>query len=108
MKYEYNKGILFVRLKGDLDRSISKEINTKLIPTILSQKIKYVVFNLYEVNSINDFGTDALLNAKCAVKSVGGKVCICDISDKIKYNVKKLHFNSYKDELSVVNLIEVN
>jgi hypothetical protein len=45
MNIEYNKGVLFVRLTGKLDRSSSYKINKYLIPVILKQKIKYLVYN---------------------------------------------------------------
>ena len=42
---EYDKGILYVRLKGVLDRKASYKINNYVVPVILKHKIKYLVFN---------------------------------------------------------------
>ncbi len=43
---EYEKGILYVRLKGVLERKYSYKINNYIVPVVLKHKIKYLVFNL--------------------------------------------------------------
>ena len=93
MNLEYNKGILFIRLPESINREVSFEINNSLVPKILSQKIKYIVFNLYKSKYIDFFGLDALLNVKCAVKANKGKVCLCEVSNSIKKDIKKIKIN---------------
>lgn len=102
---EYNKGILFIRLKGDVSHYIAHQINSKLIPKILEQRIKYIVFNLYEITNIDMFGIDALLNVKCAVKTNKGKICLCEVSKNIEYKIKKLRINKASDELKAFDLM---
>ena len=65
---EYEKGILYVRLKGVLDRKVCYKINNYVVPVVLKHKIKYLVFNLYDLENIDESGMDALLNAKCAIR----------------------------------------
>ena len=105
MNLEYSKGVLFVRLKGYVNHNISCKINTILVPKILEQRIKYLVFNLYEVDDIDHFGLDALLNVKCAIKTNKGKICLCEISDYISRKIKFLKINCVMDELNAINVI---
>ena len=105
MNLEYNKGILFVRLSGKLNHELSKKINMYLIPKILEQKIKYLVFNMYDVNYIDNFGLDALLNAKCAIKCNKGKICLCEINDKVKSMIKGFKLNSVNNEVIALKKI---
>ena len=107
MDLEYNKGILFVRLKGNLNRRNSYKLNNYLVPVLLKHKIKYLVYNLYELNSVDEFGVDAMLNTKCAIKSNKGKICLCEVSKEIMKIVKRLHIKSVSDERKVFELIKV-
>ena len=59
MNLEYNKGILFARLKGNLTKKKTYELNNYLIPVLLKHKIKYLVYNLYELNKIDESGINA-------------------------------------------------
>lgn len=107
MKLEYNKGILFVRLKGHISHSVSHNINMYLVPKILEQKIKYLVFNMYDVSDIDSFGIDALLNTKCAIKTNKGKICLCELSDNLKKKINTLKLKKVNNEISAINEIGV-
>ena len=107
MDLEYNKGILFVRLKGNLNRRSSYKLNNYLLPVLLKHKIKYLVYNLYELNTVDEAGIDAILNTKCAIKSNKGKICLCEVSKEIKKLVKRLRIKSVEDERKVFELIKV-
>lgn len=105
MKLEYQKGILFIRFDKNIDHCISYKINNYLIPKILSEKIKYIVFNLYEVEEIDEFGLDALLNTKCAIKTNKGKICLCEISKELNKKIKKIKIKKVNNELNAFDLI---
>jgi anti-anti-sigma factor len=105
MKLEYNKGVLFIRFIHNIDHSISYKINNYLVPKILTEKIKYIVFNLYEVNDIDEFGLDALLNTKCAIKTNKGKICLCEVSDNLNKKIKKIKMKKVNNEIKALDLI---
>ena len=107
MDLEYNKGILFVRLKGNLNRRSSYKLNNYLLPVLLKHKVKYLVYNLYELNNVDEAGIDAILNTKCAIKSNKGKICLCEVSSEIKKAVKRLRIKAVEDERKVFELIKV-
>lgn len=107
MNIEYNKGVLFVRFKEKLSHNISYKINSFLVPKILDQKIKYIVFNFYDVNYIDNFVIDALLNVKCAIKVNKGKMCLCEVSKDIEKKISKTKMKKVQTELNALNLIGV-
>ncbi len=104
---EYNKGILFARLSGKLTRKSTYKLNNYLVPVILKHKIKYLVYNMFLLDSIDNAGVEAILNTKCAIRSNKGRIYLCEVSQNINKEVKKLHIKETDNELSALNLIEV-
>ncbi|MBQ4583664.1 MAG: STAS domain-containing protein [Bacilli bacterium] len=107
MDLEYNKGILFVRLKGKLNRKSSYKLNNYLVPVLLKHKIRYLVYNLYELSDIDEAGVDAMLNTKCAIKANKGKICLCEVSESLEQMLKRLKIKFVSNERKVFDLIRV-
>lgn len=107
MDLEYNQGILFVRLKGILNKKTSYKINLYLNPVLDKHKIKYVVYNLYSLKDIDEYGIDAILNSKYQIKNNQGKIVLCEVDKVLKPKIKRLKIPKVDNELSVFNLIEV-
>lgn len=104
---EFNKGILFVRPSGKLNHNTSYKMNNYLVPLILKHKIKYLVYNLYELIDIDEAGMKAILNTKKAIKNNGGIVCVCEVKDSLLKKINKLHIQRLDNELSAIRKIEV-
>ena len=104
---EYENGVLSVRLNGVLDRKVCYKINNYVVPIILKHKIKYTIFNLFDLSDIDESGLDALLNTKCAVKANKGKICLCEVSDEVKLKLKKLRFKIASNEFAANRLINI-
>ena len=104
---EYEKGILYVRLKGILDRKVCYKINNYVVPIILKHKVKYLVFNLYDLEGIDEAGLDSLLNAKCAIRTNKGKICLCEVSDYLRLKMKRLRMKVASNELAAYHLIHI-
>lgn len=107
MDMQYIRGILFVRLGGVLERKTTYKINNYLVPVLLKHKIRYLVYNLYELKSIDESGVDAILNTKCAIKANNGKICLCEVSNNLKDVLKRLKIKKVQDERSVFDLIKI-
>lgn len=107
MDLEYSKGILFVRLEGQLNRNTSYKINNYLIPVILKHKIRYLVYNLYNLQDIDETGIDAFLNTKEAIKNNKGIICLCEVSNKLNKKISKLKIIKTESELTAFDIIEV-
>ena len=63
---EFRKGILFVRLKGVLDRYTLQNFKNEVSDLIKTKGIKYLVMNLNHLDYIDDVGMKQLL------KTIGG------------------------------------
>lgn len=107
MDLEYNQGILFVRLKGELNKKSCFKVNNYLIPVLVKHKVKYLVYNLYLLDGIDEVGIDALLNTKCAIKQNKGTIVMCEVNRKFKEQLKRLNIKKIENERIALNLIEV-
>lgn len=107
MDLEYNKGILFARLSGDLSRKCSYKLNNYLVPVILKHKIKFLVYNLFDVTAIDESGLDAILNTKCAIRTNKGKIFLCEVPKEISKDIRRLHIKETSNELTALDLIQV-
>ncbi len=104
---EYEKGILFVRLNGELTRQYCYKINNYIVPVVLKHKIKYLVFNLFDLSNIDEAGFDALLNTKCAIRTNKGKICLCEVKDELRKKMKGLKISIASNELAANKLIQI-
>ncbi len=104
---EYNNGVLFMRLKGNLERKNTYKLNNYLIPVLLKHKIKYLVCNLYDLERVDEPGINALLNTKWALKVNKGKFYLCDVPKKMDLLVKRLRTKPLCNELSALKKIQV-
>ncbi|MBE6155137.1 MAG: STAS domain-containing protein [Firmicutes bacterium] len=107
MDLEYNKGILFVRLDGYLNRNTTYKINNYLVPVLIKHKIKYLVYNFYNLYDIDEDGLDAILNTKYAIKTNRGLIYLCEVNELVNKKIHKLHIRKTENELSAFHVIEV-
>lgn len=107
MDLEYNNGILFARLKGILNNKSSYKINQYLNPVLKKHKIKYLVYNLFSLESIDESGLNAIINTKITIKNNHGKIVICEVPEVISQAIKSLKLFKLKDEREVLKRIEV-
>ena len=107
MDLEYNGGILFVRLDGVLNRKSSYKINCYLNPVLKKHKIKYLVYNFFFLQDIDEAGVDSLINTKVEIKENRGKIAICEVSKEIKNKLKRLKITKIENESEAFKLIEV-
>lgn len=82
---EFRKGILFIRLKGDL--------NKNTIRGIIDNDFKYVVLNIDNMYSIDSYSIKYLNKLYKSFESARGKMIICDkfnISRKLLKGIPKI------------------
>lgn len=102
------KGVLFVRLKGNLDKENISKLNSEVIKFQKKVGIKNIVFNITELDNIDKHGEYALINSFNICMKNHGQSFIClgdnkEISNKLQEVFSKVNFVS--DELAAVNLI---
>ncbi len=107
MDLEYEKGIFFIRLIGDLTRKNSHKINNYIVPVIKKHQLKKVIINLEKVKEIDEAGITSLINTKCIVKCNKGKLYLCGLNKEFELKLKRLHLKKWTSEKEIIKLIEV-
>lgn len=99
---EYRKGILFIRLKGNLNAFTAPKFIEYAIPIIKDYGIKYVVYNLSELVCLDKCGEDALVLGGEEIKENNGKVLI--VNNSIN---STLEYDKISSELVALDLLKV-
>lgn len=107
MDMEYNHGILFIRLDGVLNRSTSYKLNNYLVPVILKHKIKYLVYNCFLLENIDEWGMEAILNTKYAVKTNKGKLYVCETAREFDKAFRKAGIKETSSELTALKILKI-
>lgn len=82
---EFSKGILFIRLKGDL--------NKNTIKGLIDRDFKYIVLNIDNMYSIDSYSINYLNKLYKVIEETRGKMIICDkfnISRKLLKDIPKI------------------
>lgn len=93
---EYKKSMMFVRLKGNLNSNTSSYFEEYTLPIINDFKVKYLVINLNNLDTVDNIGYQSIDNVSQVVKAKNGKVLIID-----RYN----HF--FNPDLLALNIIKI-
>ncbi len=99
---EYRKGILFVRLKGNLNANTAPKFEDYAIPIIKDYGIRYVVYNLSELVSLDSRGESALIKGGNEARGNDGKVLI--VNNRIN---SSLQYDNVSNELVALDLLKV-
>lgn len=80
---EYNfifkKGILFIRLRGEINKITSKIIKEEIDPLIEENGIKNVVLNVSGINSIDNYGIATIYESYQKMNSKNSNISLCSI-----------------------------
>lgn len=98
MELEYKNKVLFARLKGVLNIKYCYKINNYLNYVIKKHNIKYLVYNWEELDSIDNYGLDAISLSKYYVKKNKGFIRICNAKGSLDYLRRYLHIKSIDSE----------
>ena len=82
---EFSKGILFIRLKGDL--------NKNTIKGLIDRDFKYIVLNNNNMYTINRYSIEYINKLYKIINNTSGKMVICDkfnISRKLLKDIPKI------------------
>lgn len=108
---EYRKGILFVRLKGDLNKDTVEKMNKKVTNLVKQNGIRNIVFNFTNLKSIDIKGINTIFYNYELSKNNEGISMFCGNNDKIRERLKKSRLVNYvyetKDELSAIRILSL-
>lgn len=98
---EFKSGVLFVRLIGSLNKLTANKLVDTLIPIIVSQGIRNMVYNFNELSSIDEVGFKTLLLGYNAILNNKGSVLVVDNHFNLEY------FKEVENELSALKILKV-
>lgn len=107
INYEYIKGVLFVRVNGKLTKNNSYKLRNYLPNVIMKHGIKYMVYNFYNLEDIDETGVNTLLCGIKAIEDNKGNVYMCEVPKKLENKLNKININNSLNELSVVELFNI-
>lgn len=86
---EYRKGILFVRLDGNLVSKNIRFISNTLIPIIEKDKLENIVINMESINEIDLKGINFIFYIYELCKKNKGKLLLSNLKDGIRVKLKR-------------------
>ncbi len=108
---EFRKGILFVRLKGHLNKDTVYKLNKKVTNLVKESGIRNIVFNFTNLKSIDIKGINSIFYNYELCKNNEGMSLFCGNNDNIKSKLKKSRLINYvyeiKDELSAIRILNL-
>ena len=108
---EFRKGILFVRLKGHLNKDTVEKMNKRVTNIVKENGIRNIVFNFTNLKSIDIKGINTIFYNYELCKNNEGMSMFCGNNDKIRERLKKSRLINYvyetKDELSAIRILNL-
>ncbi|MEG1351157.1 MAG: STAS domain-containing protein [Bacilli bacterium] len=108
---EFRKGILFVRLNGILTKDTIDILNSEVLETIKNNGIKYLSYNLEELEYIDIMGIKGIIESFNLINNNNGQLILCGYKDLVKIRLEKNklfdYINHTSNELKVFELIKV-
>ena len=105
---EIRRGILFVRLIGNLNKETSKYFKNEVSNLIEEKGIKYIVINLRQLTNLDTIGADLILDEYRYIAKIDGKVVICGVDENKKIEkdfFKGIHKSD--NELQAFSIINI-
>ena len=111
VNFEFRRGILFIRLCGDLTKKTIDQFDEIVTSLIRDNGIRNVVFNVSLLNRIDLKGTSRLFyNYELCKKNRGVSLLCCIDNNNIHKKIEGTRLFKYmydlNDELSAFNFIE--
>ena len=111
IKTEFRKGILFVRLKGHLNKDTIDKLNKKVTNIVKINGIRNIVFNFSNLKSIDIKGINTIFYNYELCKNNEGVSMFCGNNDNIRNKLKKSRLINYvyetQDELSAMRILNL-
>ena len=108
---EFRKGILFVRLKGHLNKDTVNKLNKKVTNIVKENGIRNIVFNFSNLKSIDIKGINTIFYNYELCKNNQGRSMFCGNNDFIRNKLKKTRLINYiyevEDELNAIRILNL-
>ncbi len=96
---EFRKGVLFVRLEGQLTKKTILKFNNEVLSSIKKAGINNVVYNLENLYRLDLKGIHSLLYTYELNKNNNGKTLICGINSNVEKIIRQSRILNYVSEI---------
>lgn len=98
---EFRKGILFVRLNGELTKKTYAKLNEEVTSLVKENGIRNIVFNVSQLDEIDMKGISFLYYNYELVTLNNGKILVCGLnSENVKHRLRHSRILNYMYEVS--------
>ena len=108
---EFRKGILFVRLRGHLNKDTIYKLNKRVTNIVKDNGIRNIVFNFTNLKSIDMKGINTIFYNYELCRNNDGISLMCGNNDNIRKKLKKTRLVNYiyetTDELSAIKILNM-
>ncbi|MBR2564023.1 MAG: anti-sigma F factor antagonist [Paenibacillus sp.] len=80
---EHHRGILIVRLSGELDHHTADMVRMQMDEAIQRRQCEHLVLSLKDLQFMDSSGLGVILGRYKLIKNKGGKMVICDVNPSI-------------------------
>lgn len=81
---EQRRGVLIVRLSGELDHHAAEMVRMELDDVIMRGRAEHLVLSLKELQFMDSSGLGVILGRYKLIRGKGGKMAVCDASAPVK------------------------
>lgn len=96
---EYRKGIMFLRVKGNLNKKTYKELESEINNMVDGCGINNIVINLEEISKIDMKGISSLYYIYEVIKKIKGNLYLYLGNNEIKSTLKNVRIFNYMNEI---------
>ncbi|MGC5773374.1 anti-sigma F factor antagonist [Paenibacillus pabuli] len=83
VEMEHNRGILIVRLSGELDHHTADMVRMQMDEAIQRRQCEHLVLSLKDLQFMDSSGLGVILGRYKLIKNKGGKMVVCDVNPPV-------------------------
>ncbi|MGO4527577.1 MULTISPECIES: anti-sigma F factor antagonist [unclassified Paenibacillus] len=80
---EHHRGILIVRLSGELDHHTADMVRMQMDEAIQRRQCEHLVLSLKDLQFMDSSGLGVILGRYKLIKNKGGKMVVCDVNPPV-------------------------
>ena len=111
VEMEFQRGILFIRLKGILDPSTRSKLQEAIHIAVHQVGVKYLMLNCEKLYSIDNESLDMIFRGCLELFEKKGKLLACGFNDYVRLKVEQSKLDSFvyktENEMKAVQLVEI-
>jgi stage II sporulation protein AA (anti-sigma F factor antagonist) len=83
IEMEHHRGVLIVRLSGELDHHTSDMVRMQMDEAIQRRQCEHIVLSLKHLQFMDSSGLGVILGRYKLIKQKGGKMAVCDVNPPV-------------------------